>query len=56
MSKIAEYVMDKVDAIADKTGYDSDFLFNQVITLAEDGQSLESAIKEVDAIATEQDY
>jgi len=56
MSKIAEYIMDKAEAIADKTGYDADFIFDQIVELGDDGQSMDSAIEEVDAIATEQDY
>ena len=56
MSKVAEYVMDKVETIADKTGYDSEFLFDQFIALTDDGETTEEALAEVESIAVEQDY
>lgn len=56
MSKVAEYIMDKVDTIADKTGYDSEFLFDQFMALTDDGETMEEALTEVEAIAVEQDY
>lgn len=56
MSMIAEYVLERVEKIAAKTKYDADYLFDRVVELTDDGQTIDEAIAEVGAIAEEGDY
>jgi hypothetical protein len=56
MATVKRYFETKAVEIAERTGYDEDFIMCMIMDCCEDGQTMDEAIEEVGAIADEKDY